>query len=186
MIQLTSPTSPVFIAKPPVARLLKNFPKFYGTRKFITVLTKFIVRSLSWATLIQCTLPHHIHIRPISILFSRLRLILPGVCIYSGFRTETLYALLFLTCLLHTLPNSIIFDFMIIIVFGEEHKLWGSFAMECSAVLLFCIPLRRILFSEIQMFPFDTLFSEIQMFSSRTLFSDTLSPYSSFNVRDQF
>jgi hypothetical protein len=32
------------LEKPPVAQLLKNFPIFYGTRRFITVFT----RALHW------------------------------------------------------------------------------------------------------------------------------------------
>jgi hypothetical protein len=33
------------LEKPPVVQLLKNFPAFYGTRRFITVLT----RALHWS-----------------------------------------------------------------------------------------------------------------------------------------
>jgi hypothetical protein len=36
---LTSSRSWAFLEKPPVAQLLKNFPAFYGTRRFITVFT---------------------------------------------------------------------------------------------------------------------------------------------------
>jgi hypothetical protein len=35
------------LEKPPVAQLLKNFPAFYGTRKFITVFTRALHLSLS-------------------------------------------------------------------------------------------------------------------------------------------
>jgi hypothetical protein len=33
-----------FIEKPPILQILKNFPAFYGTRRFITVFT----RALHW------------------------------------------------------------------------------------------------------------------------------------------
>jgi hypothetical protein len=33
-------TSTVLLEKPPVTHLLKNFPTFYGTRRFITVFTR--------------------------------------------------------------------------------------------------------------------------------------------------
>jgi hypothetical protein len=46
MEELT-PCSRVSLVKPPVAQLLKNFPKFYGTRVFITVFTKALHWSLS-------------------------------------------------------------------------------------------------------------------------------------------
>jgi hypothetical protein len=37
------------LEKPPVVQLLKNFPAFYGTRRFITVFTRALHWSLSWA-----------------------------------------------------------------------------------------------------------------------------------------
>jgi hypothetical protein len=47
-IKLTA-RSWVFLEKPPVAQLLKNFPKFYETGKFITVFTRALHWSLPWA-----------------------------------------------------------------------------------------------------------------------------------------
>jgi hypothetical protein len=35
------------LEKPPVVQLLKNFPKFYGTRRFITVFTTALHWSVS-------------------------------------------------------------------------------------------------------------------------------------------
>jgi hypothetical protein len=37
----------VLLEKPPAAQLLKNFPKFYGTWRFITMFTRAIYWSLS-------------------------------------------------------------------------------------------------------------------------------------------
>jgi hypothetical protein len=45
-----------FLEKPPVVQLLKSFPAFYGTRKFITVFKKALHWSLSSARLIQSLL----------------------------------------------------------------------------------------------------------------------------------
>jgi hypothetical protein len=39
-------------------QLLKNFPTFYGTRKFIGVFIRALHRSLSWATSMQSLPPH--------------------------------------------------------------------------------------------------------------------------------
>jgi hypothetical protein len=39
--------------EPPFVQLLKNFPAFYGTRRFITVFTRALHCSLSWARSIQ-------------------------------------------------------------------------------------------------------------------------------------
>jgi hypothetical protein len=53
----------VLLEKPPVAQLLKNFPTFYGTRRFITVFTRALHWSLSWARSIQYIPPHPIYLR---------------------------------------------------------------------------------------------------------------------------
>jgi hypothetical protein len=37
IVVIKTPWSQVLLEKPPVAQLLKNFPIFYGTRRFITV-----------------------------------------------------------------------------------------------------------------------------------------------------
>jgi hypothetical protein len=41
------------LEKPKIVQLLKNFPAFYGTRRFITVFTRALHWSLSWARSIQ-------------------------------------------------------------------------------------------------------------------------------------
>jgi hypothetical protein len=45
-----TPRSWAFLEKSPVSQLLENFPTFYGTQRFITMLTRALHRSLSWAT----------------------------------------------------------------------------------------------------------------------------------------
>jgi hypothetical protein len=57
------------LEKLPVAQPLKNFPTFYGTRRFITVFTRALHWSLSWARSI-----HSISLRSILILSTHLRL----------------------------------------------------------------------------------------------------------------
>jgi hypothetical protein len=66
--------------------LLKNFTAFYGTRRFITMFTKALHWSLSWARSIQSTPSHPISLRSILILSSRLRLGLPSALFPSGFQ----------------------------------------------------------------------------------------------------
>jgi hypothetical protein len=51
------------------AAKLKNFPEFYGTRRFITVFTRALHWSLSWARSIQSIPSHPISLRSISIFF---------------------------------------------------------------------------------------------------------------------
>ena len=60
-------------------QLIKKFPAFYGTRKFITSLTSVHHLSLSWASPIQSIYPHHTSWRSILILSRHLRLGLPVV-----------------------------------------------------------------------------------------------------------
>jgi len=53
-------------------QLVKNFPAFYGTRRFITSFTSARHLSLSWASSIQSTLPHTTSWRSILILSSQI------------------------------------------------------------------------------------------------------------------
>ena len=55
-------------------QLVKKFPAFHGTRRFITALTSVRHLSLSWACPIQSTYPHPTSWRFILILSNHLRL----------------------------------------------------------------------------------------------------------------
>ena len=59
-------------------QLVMKFPAFYGTRRFITALTKARHLSLSWASPIQSSYPHPTSWRSILILSTHLRLCLPS------------------------------------------------------------------------------------------------------------
>ena len=73
-------------------QLVKKFPAFHRTRRFITALTSVRHLSLSWASPIQSTWPHPTSWRSILILSTHLRLCLPSGLFPSGFPTKTLYA----------------------------------------------------------------------------------------------
>ena len=88
---LLTPWSRVLLEKQTGLQLVKNFPAFYGTRRFITALTSARHLSLSWASSIQSTHPYTTSWRSILILSSYLHLGLPSGLLPSGFPTKTLY-----------------------------------------------------------------------------------------------
>ena len=81
----------VLIEKLTVLQLVKKFPAFHGTRKFITALKSVRLPSLSWASPIQSIYPHPTSCRSILILSTHLRLGLLSGLLPSGFPSKTLY-----------------------------------------------------------------------------------------------
>ena len=68
-------------------QLVKKFPAFHGTRRFITALTSVRHLSLSWASPIQSIYPHSTSWRFFLILSTHLRLGLLSGLLPSGFPT---------------------------------------------------------------------------------------------------
>ena len=75
---LLTPWCRVFLEKLTGIQLVKKFPAFHGTRRFITALTRVRHLSLSWASPIQSISPHPTSWRSILILSTHLRLGLPS------------------------------------------------------------------------------------------------------------
>ena len=88
---LLTPWCRVLLEKLTGLQLVKKFPAFYGTRRFITALTSIRHPSLSWASPIQSIYPHPTSWRSILILSTHLRLGLPSGLLPSGFPTKNLY-----------------------------------------------------------------------------------------------
>jgi len=88
---LLTPWCRVLLEKLTGLQLLKKFPAFHGTRKFITALISVRHLSLSWASPIQSTYPHPTSWGSILILSTHQRLGLPSGLFPSGFPTKTLY-----------------------------------------------------------------------------------------------
>jgi hypothetical protein len=82
-----TPWSRVLPEKLKRPELLKKFPVFYGTRRFITAFTRARHLSLSRARLIQSMPPHPTSRRSILIVSFHLRLGLPSGLLPSGFPT---------------------------------------------------------------------------------------------------
>ena len=107
-------------------QLVKKFPAFHGTRRFITALTSVRHLSLSWASPIQSIYTSPTSWRSILILSTHLRLGLPSGLLPSGFPTKTLYTPLSspirATCPAHL----ILLDFITRTILGEEYKSFSS------------------------------------------------------------
>jgi len=88
---LLTPRCRVPLEKLTGLQLVKKFPAFHGTRRFITALTRVRQLSISWANPIQSIYPHPTSWRFILILSTHLCLGLPSGLIPSGFPTKTLY-----------------------------------------------------------------------------------------------
>ena len=82
---LLTPWCRVLLEKLTGLQLVKKFPAFHGTRRFITALTSLRHLSLSWASPIQYIYPHPSSWRSILILSTHLRLGLPSGLLPFGF-----------------------------------------------------------------------------------------------------
>jgi hypothetical protein len=82
---LTYLRSWALLEKLPIVQLLKNFPAFYGTRRFISMFTRALHWSLSWARSLQSITSHPISLRSILILSTHQLLGLPSVLFPFGF-----------------------------------------------------------------------------------------------------
>ena len=107
-------------------QLVKKFPAYHGTRRFITALTSVHQLSLSWASPIQSIYPHHTSWRSILILSTHLHLGLPSGLLPSGFPTKTLYTPLSSPIRATCPANVILLDFITRTILGENYKSFSS------------------------------------------------------------
>jgi len=113
-----------FPQKQVLTQLVKKFPSFYGTRRFITVFARSNHWSLSWARYIHSTTSHPISLRPILILSSHLRLVFRLVSSLQVFQPEFWMHFSSLSCAPRALHPLTFLDLIILILFDEMYKLW--------------------------------------------------------------
>jgi len=114
--------SRVLLEKLTGSQLVKKFPTFYGTRRFITAFTSARQLYLSRASSIQSIPLHPTSWRSILILSSHLHLGLPSGIFPSGFPTKTLYTPL-LSPIYATCPTHLILLYFITrTIFGEQYR----------------------------------------------------------------
>ena len=103
-------------------QLVKKFPAFHGTRRFITALTNVRHLSLSWVSPIQPIYPYPTSWISVLILSTHLCLGLAIGLLPSGFPTKTLYTPL-CSPVRATCPAHLIFlDFITGTILGEVLK----------------------------------------------------------------
>jgi hypothetical protein len=107
-------------------RLVKKFPVFHGTGRFITALTSVRHLSLSWASPIQSTYLHPTSWRSILILSTHLGLGLPIGLFPSDFPSKTLYTPLSSPIRATCPANLILLDFITRTILGEQYKPFSS------------------------------------------------------------
>ena len=90
-IYLLTPWCRVLLEQLTGLQLVKKFPAFHGTPRFITALISVRHLSLSWASPIQSIYPHPTSWRSVLILSAHLRLGLLSGLFPSGFPTKNLY-----------------------------------------------------------------------------------------------
>ena len=123
---LLTPWCRVLLEKLTGLQLVKKFPAFYGTRRFITALTSVRHLSLSWASPIQSIYPHPTSWRSILILSTHLRLGLLSGLFPSGFPIKTLCAPLSSPIRATCPAHPILLDFITRTILGEEYRSLSS------------------------------------------------------------
>ena len=123
---LLTPWSKVLLEKLIGFQLVKKFPAFHGTLRFITAFTSARHLSISWASSIPSIPPHPTSWKSILILSPNLRLGLPSGLFPSSFSTISLYTTLF-SPIRATCPTYLILlDFITRKILGEQYRSLSS------------------------------------------------------------
>ena len=121
-----APWCTVLLEKLTGLQLVKKFPAFHGTQRFITALTSVHHLSLSLASPIQSIYPHPTSWRSILILFTHLCLGLPSGLLPSSFPTKSLYTPLSSPICATCPAHHILLNFITRTILGEEYNSFSS------------------------------------------------------------
>ena len=132
---ILTPWCRVLLEKLTGLQLVKKFPAFHGTRRFITALTSVRQLSLSWVSPIQSIYPHPTSWRSILILSTHLRLGLSSGLLPSGFPIKNLYTHLS-SPIRATFPaHLILLDFITRTILGEKYKSFSHIISHRSNIV---------------------------------------------------
>ena len=126
LLFIITPWCRVLLEKLTGLHLVKKFPAFHGTRRFITALTSVRHLSLAWARPIQSVYPHPTSWRSILILSTHLRLGLPCGLLPAGFPTKSLYTPLSSPIRATCPPHLTLLHFITRTILGEQYKSFSS------------------------------------------------------------
>jgi len=129
LTSLLTPYSTVLPEKLTGSQLIRKFPAFYGTQRFITAFTNARHLSLFWTRTIQSMPPHLTSWRSSLKISSHLHLGHPSGLFPSGFPTKTLYTTL-LSPTRATCPAHRIRDLITRTIWSEEYRSLSS--LLCS------------------------------------------------------
>jgi len=137
-----TPWCRVLLEKLTGLQLVKKFPAFYGTRRFITALTSVCHLTLSCASPIQSTYPHPTSWRSILILSTLLRLGLSSGLFPSGFPTKTLHTPLSSPICATCPAHLILLDFITRTILGAEYRSFSSSLCTSTPFPRYLVPPR--------------------------------------------
>jgi len=125
-LYILTPWCRVLLEKLTGLQLVKKFPAFLGTRRFITAHTSIRQLSLSSTSPIHSIYKHPTSWISVLILSTHLRLGLPSRLLPFGFPTKTQYTPLSWPIRATCPAHPILLDFITRIILGEEYKSFSS------------------------------------------------------------
>ena len=123
---LLIPWCRVLLEKLAVLQLVKKFPAFDETRRFITALTSVLHLTLSLDIPMQSTDPYHTSCRSILILSTHLHQSFPSCLFPSGLSTKNLYETLSFPIRATCPAHLILLDFTTDTILGEVYRSHSS------------------------------------------------------------